>query len=171
MQCMNTVMTWPTVSTSSDDTERLGLLLGRQLKPPITVELVSDLGGGKTTFVRGLARGLGSKDFVTSPSFTLNNVYKGRGGLKIHHFDFYRLAEANIMSAQLVESLKERQVITVVEWGGIVLDVLPAKRLTVEFKPVAASENERQIVFRYPDTKTKIKLFKKLEAEWTASRS
>src|SRR3990167_3513222 len=170
MLYMNTVMTCQTVSTSSAATERLGELLGQNLKPPIVIELSSDLGGGKTTFVRGLARGLGSKDIVTSPSFTLNNVYKAKAGTKIHHFDFYRLDDADAMSAQLLESLKERQVVTVVEWGDIVLNVLPERRITVEFKPVAAKEDDRQIIFHYPETKTKINLFKKLKTQWAANR-
>jgi tRNA threonylcarbamoyladenosine biosynthesis protein TsaE len=106
------------------------------------------LGGGKTTFVRGLARGLGSKDTVSSPSFTLSRIYKFKGG-EIHHFDFYRLAEPGVLKDQLAESLKEKKVITVVEWSGIVQDVLPEDRITVEFKPVETDSEEREITFLY----------------------
>lgn len=69
-------MTWQTTSIGSDDTERLGELLGKHLEGGEVIELRSDLGGGKTTFVRGLVRGLGSYDKVSSPTFTLKNVYK-----------------------------------------------------------------------------------------------
>lgn len=68
-------MTLEIVSTSSEDTERLGERLGSKLKGGEVIELVSDLGGGKTTFVRGLARGMGSTDHVSSPTFKISNVY------------------------------------------------------------------------------------------------
>src|SRR3989344_4647612 len=100
---MSTAMIWQTVSTGSDDTERLGRLLGKLLKKPEVIELRADLGGGKTTFVRGLVKGFGSQDVVTSPTFTLNKVYQGRDGQQIHHFDFYRLSEPGIVADQLAE--------------------------------------------------------------------
>src|SRR3989344_4645507 len=111
---MSTVMIYETVSTSSEDPQRLGQLLGRLLKSPEVIELRSDLGGGKTTFVRGLARGLGSNDTVSSPTFTLSKIYKVKNGLEIHHFDFYRLSDAGIMADQLAESLEDPKVITIV---------------------------------------------------------
>lgn len=169
MLCMNTGMTWQTVSTSSDATERLGELLGRLIKASAVLELRSDLGGGKTTFVRGLAKGFGSDDQVISPTFILNAIYKGKGGREIHHFDFYRLDQAGILSSQLLASLKNRQVVTVVEWSGIVQKILPQKRFTVEFQPVAASEAERQIVITYPESKTE--LMEQLKADWQKAQS
>jgi tRNA threonylcarbamoyladenosine biosynthesis protein TsaE len=148
MVYMSTGLMWQIRSTGSDDTEQLAELLGRLLSPPRLIELRADLGGGKTTFVRGLARGLGSKDTVSSPSFTLSRIYKFKGG-EIHHFDFYRLAEPGVLKDQLAESLKEKKVITVVEWSGIVQDVLPEDRITVEFKPVETDSEEREITFLY----------------------
>jgi tRNA threonylcarbamoyladenosine biosynthesis protein TsaE len=106
------------------------------------------LGGGKTTFVRGLARGLGSKETVASPSFTLKRVYKFKGG-EIHHFDFYRLTDPGILKDQLQESLDDNKVITVIEWSDIVKDALPANRLSVEFKPVPTNPDEREVSFIY----------------------
>ncbi|MDB5170302.1 MAG: hypothetical protein JWN82_698 [Candidatus Saccharibacteria bacterium] len=94
------------------------------------IELVSDLGGGKTTFVRGLAKGIGSSDLVSSPTFTLSNVYKGTK-LTINHFDFYRLAKPGIMREELAEVLTDPQAVTVIEWADIVHDVLPQERLTM----------------------------------------
>lgn len=164
MLCMNTGMTWQTVSTNSDATERLGELFGKLIKTPAVVELRSDLGGGKTTFVRGLAKGFGSADQVISPTFILNAIYKGQGGREIHHFDFYRLDQAGILSSQLEASLKNRQVVTVVEWSGIVQKILPQKRFTVEFQPVAANEDERQIIITYPESKAP--LMEELKAGW-----
>lgn len=150
-------MTWQTRSTDSEDTERLGELLGKLITAPEVIELSSDLGGGKTTFVRGLTRGLGSQDIVASPTFTLNKIYKA-GKLQIHHFDFYRLDTPGIIAEQLAESLENSNAITVVEWSNIVEDVLPKDHLIVEFKPVAARSDERVIEFKYPGNKARLML-------------
>lgn len=161
-------MIWQTVSTGSDDTERLGQLLGKLLKSPEVIELRADLGGGKTTFVRGLAKGFGSQDVVTSPTFTLNKVYQGRDGQQIHHFDFYRLSEPGIVADQLAESLNDSKVVTVVEWSDIVQDVLPEERLSIEFKMVADNPDERQINISYPDLKAQ--LVRQLATGWQEGR-
>ena len=165
---MSTEMIWQTVSIGSEHTERLGRLLGEELKSPEVIELRADLGGGKTTFVRGLALGFGSQDTVTSPTFTLNKIYQAKKGQTIHHFDFYRLSEPGIVADQLAESLQNQKVITVVEWSDIVQNVLPEKRLIVEFKMVADNPDERQINISYPDSKTA--LVRKLETNWQESR-
>ena len=132
------------------------------------VELRSDLGGGKTTFVKGLARGAGSKDIVTSPTFTLNQIYSAKNGVRIAHHDFYRLNEPGIMADELTESLSDDKTITVVEWGDIVDDVLPGDRITVEFKPIATSTDERQIIIYY--TEKMISVIKQLETDWSKLR-
>jgi tRNA threonylcarbamoyladenosine biosynthesis protein TsaE len=108
---MSTELIWQTTSTGSDDTLRLGEALGSRLKSPLVIELRSDLGGGKTTLTQGLAHGLGSKDVVSSPTFTLSKIYKCAGGVEIHHFDFYRLSEAGVLRDQLDESLKDEKAI------------------------------------------------------------
>jgi tRNA threonylcarbamoyladenosine biosynthesis protein TsaE len=112
------------------------------------IELVSDLGGGKTAFVRGLASGMGSKDTVRSPSFTLSNQYRANR-LTLYHFDFYRLKEPGIMKDELAEVLDDPQAVVAIEWADIVEDVLPAKKLTVRIK--ALDEQSRQLTFNYPD--------------------
>jgi tRNA threonylcarbamoyladenosine biosynthesis protein TsaE len=145
-------MQWIIRSASADNTEKVGEILGTIIKAPELIELRSDLGGGKTTFTRGLVRGLGSNDRVGSPTFTLNKIYKANK-VEIHHFDFYRLNEPGVVSDQLEESLKNPNVITIVEWAGIVNDVLPKDLLTVEFKPVADNEDERVITFELPESK------------------
>lgn len=111
------------------------------------IELVSDLGGGKTAFVRGLATGMGSKDIVRSPSFTLSNEYRA-GGLTLYHFDFYRLNEPGIMRDELAEVLDDPKAVIAVEWADIVEDVLPDKRLTIHIK--ATGETRRQCTLSYP---------------------
>jgi tRNA threonylcarbamoyladenosine biosynthesis protein TsaE len=162
---MASVRMWQLKSVSQDDTERFGELLGKQLKGGEVIELCADLGGGKTTYVRGLARGVGSKDIVSSPTFTLNKIYKGREGLEIHHFDFYRLDEPGVVADQLAESLDDPKVVTVVEWSDIVEDVLPEGRLVIEFHPVETDPDERAIHFHYPEKQAN--LIRELETKWT----
>lgn len=111
------------------------------------IELVSDLGGGKTAFVRGLAAGIDSKDAVRSPSFTLSNQYKGKV-LTLYHFDFYRLQEAGIMQQELAELLDDPQAVLAVEWADIIEEVLPESRLQI--KLLSIGETSRQIKFTYP---------------------
>lgn len=135
------------------------------LKGGEVIELRSDLGGGKTTFARGLVRGAGSKDNVASPTFTLNRQYNAKS-FKISHFDFYRLDDPGILSDQLAESLDNGDVV-VVEWADIVKDVLPDERLSIEIKQAADSPDERIIVFSY--TQEMRELMIKLENGWQVS--
>jgi tRNA threonylcarbamoyladenosine biosynthesis protein TsaE len=144
---MSTGQTWQTESTSSRDTLKIASVIGSKLRGGEAIELLSDLGGGKTTFVKGLAAGMGSQDEVGSPSFTLSNVYRA-GSLTLYHFDFYRLSEAGIMSDEIAEVIADPKVVVVVEWPDVVQDVLPAKRVTVRLIPVA--ENSRRLEFSYP---------------------
>jgi tRNA threonylcarbamoyladenosine biosynthesis protein TsaE len=146
---MNTARIWRTTSTSSDETLRLAEELGRKLRGGEVIELVSDLGGGKTTFVRGLAKGMGSRDGVRSPSFTLSNQYRA-GDLTLHHLDFYRLSEPGIMRDELAEVAGDPKAVVAVEWADIVEDVLPPRRLTVTFKTIG--EDKRELTFEYPET-------------------
>lgn len=140
-------------SDSFSETENIGSSIGGQLKGGEVIELISDLGGGKTTFVRGLARGMGSADHVSSPTFKLNNIYKANspaGELELHHYDFYRLDEAGIVADELAEVINQPNAVVVVEWGEVVQDVLPAQRLTVNLKVV--NETERSLILKYPAT-------------------
>lgn len=168
MRCMSTEMIWQTSSTDSADTERLGELLGCLIDAAEVLELRADLGGGKTTFTRGLARGLGSKDTVSSPTFTIKQTYECRNGLKIHHFDFYRLTEPGIVKDQLSESLDDRKVITVVEWSDTVKDVLPKNRIIIELKMAEDNPETRIISFTYAEPN--VRLIEKLGTEWKEVR-
>ena len=144
---MSTVKTWQTHSTSSEDTEALGERVGARLKGGEVIELVSDLGGGKTTFVRGLVRGAGSTDRVASPTFTISREYAAPK-FTIVHFDFYRLAEAGVIAEELKEFMGDPNYVVVIEWGDIVADVLPADhvRIQIQYK----TDTERLIQSTYP---------------------
>lgn len=112
------------------------------------IELISDLGGGKTTFVRGLARGAGSKDRVASPTFTISKVYE-TDKFQMHHFDFYRLAEAGIVADELAEVIGDPKMVAIVEWGDVVRDVLPEARLSLKISQT--SEGHRLLEFSVPE--------------------
>lgn len=122
--------------------------MGHKMRGGEVIELVSDLGGGKTAFVRGLAKGMGSPDMVRSPSFTLGNQYHA-GKLTLHHFDFHRLGEPGIMRDELAEILTDSQNVAVIEWANIIEDVLPAERLIIQIK--ATAETGRELIFEYPE--------------------
>jgi len=144
---MSTAKTLQLASTSSDATEQLAEKLGRKLKGGEVIELISDLGGGKTTFTRGLGKGIDSPDRVVSPTFTVSKLYKGKK-LEIHHFDFYRLADAGLMEHELHDIMGDPEVVVVVEWGDVVAHVLPDERLTIHLK--STGDESRQLVVTYP---------------------
>lgn len=119
--------------------------MGQRLKGGEVIELVSDLGGGKTTFVRGLVEGAGSGDHVSSPTFTISNIYKTKK-FDIHHFDFYRLDDAGIMEHELHDALEPTNVV-IVEWSDVAKHVLPDKRITVSIKSLG--DDERKLEIKY----------------------
>ena len=107
---------------------------GRQFvnKHPRVIELIGDVGTGKTTFTRGLAEGLGIKEPITSPSFTISKSYalpNGKG--RLIHYDFYRLSNPGLMVSDLAEALSNPANIIVVEWGESVTDLLPKDHITI----------------------------------------
>jgi tRNA threonylcarbamoyladenosine biosynthesis protein TsaE len=134
---------------SPEDTMKVGIKLAQSLRGGELIELSGDLGSGKTTFVKGLAEGLGSKDQVTSPSFALKNVYGGR--LELYHFDLYRLEEPGLINHELKDALKDDSVVAI-EWAGASSDILPQDRIIVEFS--AGEGNTRKLKITYPETST-----------------
>jgi tRNA threonylcarbamoyladenosine biosynthesis protein TsaE len=146
---MKTVHDWRTAAAGPEAMMRLAAEVGGKLRGGEVIELVSDLGGGKTTFVRGLAKGAGSTDAVSSPSFTLTNQYQA-GGLTVYHFDFYRLPEPGIIREELAEILADPRAVVVVEWADAIADTLPVSRLSVTIRPTG--ETARELTFQYPKT-------------------
>src|SRR5262249_737301 len=110
------------------------------------IELASDLGGGKTTFVQGLASGLGYDGEVTSPTFTLSREYKLNNSLELHHYDMYRLGQGGVVGLELAEDLEDPKFVTVIEWAGIVENELPKDRLQIGF--AVTGENTRDLTVK-----------------------
>jgi len=128
---------------SEQETRILGEKLGSLLKGGEVIELVGDVGAGKTTFVKGLARGLSIDEDVQSPSFTISRVYDARDDLQLAHYDFYRLSDAGIMADELTETTQDPLTVTVIEWADIVEGVLPENRLRIVF--AAPTETTRTL--------------------------
>lgn len=121
------------VSSSAEETERLGVTLGASIPVPGVVLLRGTLGVGKTTFARGLARGLGLGDpaTVNSPSFTLVNIYAGR--VPIYHADLYRLRSLRDIYSIGIDDFAGRQGVTIIEWSeNLPFPVEPATVVLIE---------------------------------------
>jgi tRNA threonylcarbamoyladenosine biosynthesis protein TsaE len=131
---------------SEAEMKTFGARLGALLQGGETIELVGDVGAGKTTLTKGIADGLGIDEDVQSPSFTISRVYDSPAGLPFAHYDFYRLHDAGIMADELHETLHDPQTITVIEWAEIVAGVLPVDRLTVHITSPAEETRAMTIV-------------------------
>jgi tRNA threonylcarbamoyladenosine biosynthesis protein TsaE len=123
-------------SHTETETERLGERLGPALRPGDVVVLTGPLGAGKTRFVRGLARGMGSAAHVRSPSFVLILTYPGP--VPLTHLDLYRLERAEVDGLGIEESLEESAL--VVEWGERLPHTYLADALTLRIETVSADE-------------------------------
>lgn len=120
-----------------------GARLGGFLVGGEVIELVGDVGAGKTTLTKGIAAGLGVSDDIQSPSFTISRVYDTPSGLHLAHYDFYRLHDAGIMTNELHETIRSPKTITIIEWAEIVNGVLPADKLTISIN--SPTEHARRI--------------------------
>ena len=129
---------------------QLAQAIGLNCRGGELIELVGDVGAGKTTFTKGLALGLAVTEPIQSPTFTINRRHQGDRGVGLAHYDFYRLSEAGIMADELTEVIKQSDTVTVIEWAGVVEADLPAERLRLEITPT--SETERLVVMSGPTT-------------------
>ena len=111
------------ITTSPEETEKIGAALGSVLSAGTVVAYLGDLGAGKTAFTRGLARGLGISDPVTSPTYTIVNEYLG-GRMPLFHFDMYRLHSSDDLWDIGWEDYLERGGICAVEWSENVADAM-----------------------------------------------
>ena len=131
-------------------TEQWAEKIGQKLRGGECFELVSDLGGGKTTFTRGLVRGSGSDDNVSSPTFTINKQYFTPNNFSISHFDFYRLDQPGLVAEELIEVINNSEFVVVIEWAENVRKTLPENKISIVFKRSADNPEARRIVVSYP---------------------
>lgn len=128
---------------SEENMRDFGARIGALLRGGEAIELVGDVGAGKTTLTKGIATGLGVDEDVQSPSFTISRVYETARGLTLVHYDFYRLTDAGIMGNELEETVHDDTAVTIVEWADIVTGVLPDDRLVIGFS--SPSETMRRL--------------------------
>ena len=121
------------VTNSPEETEALGEMLAGRLEPGTVIAFTGDLGAGKTAFVRGLARGLGIGERVTSPTFTIVNEYEG-GRLPLFHFDMYRLDSADELFDIGWEDYLARGGVCAVEWSEKVSEALEPGAIRVDIR-------------------------------------
>lgn len=128
---------------SEGEMRAFGIKLGAFLRGGEVIELVGDVGAGKTALTKGIAAGLGIEEDVQSPSYTISRVYESPVHLHLVHYDFYRLHDPGITAEELAEALGDMHNITVIEWADIVKGVLPPDRLSVHIAPTG--EHGRQL--------------------------
>jgi len=120
------------ITHSPEETEGVGQALGEKLLPGTVLAYEGDLGAGKTAFTRGLARGLGATEAVTSPTYTIVNEYLS-GRMPLFHFDMYRLASSDDLWDIGWEDYLERGGVCAVEWSENVADAMEgAIRVRIE---------------------------------------
>ena len=139
-------MTAMTEVASEQEMREFGERLGALFSGGELIELVGDVGAGKTTLVRGIARGMGVDETVQSPSFTINRVYDAPEERRLVHYDFYRLNEPGIMQDELRETMSDPKSVVVIEWADSVEEFLPADRLTITIRSTSESSRRFEIV-------------------------
>ena len=145
---MSTATNYEIKSSSSEFTEKIGEQIGKNLIGNELLVLVSDLGGGKTSLTKGIAKGAGSQDLVSSPSFTLSNEYKTKNYL-IAHYDFYRLNDPGVLLDSIIEDIADNKKVVIIEWPDIVLQNLPDKKIIIEIQTL--TEHTRKLKMQMKD--------------------
>ena len=129
-------------SNSREETLALGEKIGLLLKPKMLLCLNGDLAAGKTTFTQGLAKGLGVKEIVNSPTFNILKIYEGR--LRLYHIDAYRLKD-NPYDLGFEEYFYDDEAVVVIEWSDFLVDILPNDYLLVNISNLG--EDQRAFEF------------------------
>ena len=132
-------------SRSPEQTRRIGMRLGGALQVGDVICLQGDLGAGKTTFVQGIAQGWGSLDSVSSPTFIIVNVYRGRDEARLFHMDAYRLDSASEAEELDLDAMLSQGPL-LIEWPERMEGLVPPENLWVNLEHIA--EDEREMRFR-----------------------
>ncbi len=121
-------MTYETYSP--EETKRIAMNIGETAKPGMVFSLTGELGVGKTVFAQGLARGLGIEEAVSSPTFTILQIYDG-GRLPFYHFDAYRISDVSEMDEIGYDDYFYGDGVCLVEWAELIAELLPGDRVEV----------------------------------------
>ncbi len=120
-------------SHSDKETLKLGMELGKKAKPGQVICLNGDLGTGKTVFTKGFAWGLGIRETVNSPTFTILSVYEG-GKIPLYHFDVYRIADPWEMDEIGFDEYVDGDGVCLIEWADLIREILPPERMDVRIE-------------------------------------
>ncbi len=131
--------------SSVNHMQEFGARIGILLRGGEVIELVGDVGAGKTTLVKGIARGLEVAEDIQSPTFTISRTYKARDGLRLSHYDFYRLSDPGILKMELSEMMGSSSDIVIIEWAETVKSTLPSDRLSIEIIPDSETSTAREV--------------------------
>lgn len=133
---------------SPDETFRLGEKLAVKARPGELYTLVGDLGSGKTVLTQGIAKGLGIKGPVSSPTFTIVQVYE-EGRMPFYHFDVYRIGDVEEMDEVGYEDYFYGQGLTIVEWANLIEEILPSRYQEIKIeKDMEKGFDYRKITIR-----------------------
>lgn len=133
------------IAHSPEETRRFAFDLSMKLCPGDVLLLWGDLGAGKSEFTRGLAKGLGVKEPVASPSFTIMNAYDS-GRIPLYHFDWYRLESSDELYEMGLEEYLGGDGIAVVEWPTQCADAIPETRLDIRLEPIDETTREITLI-------------------------
>ncbi len=128
-------------SHSADETFKIAEDFAKTLKAGDVIALSGELGAGKTEFVKGLAKALGSSDIVSSPTFTLVNEYTG-SDFMLYHFDVYRLSGISLENCDWIDEYLFSDGISVIEWADNVKDILPENYIEVKISKNTNKDND-----------------------------
>lgn len=142
------------ITKNTEETYKLGIDISGMLKVGDVINLNGDLGAGKTYFTKGIAKGLGIDEYITSPTFTIVNEYEGR--IPLYHFDVYRINDIREMYEIGFDEYIYGHGISVIEWGDIISDIIPDYAIKINIR--STDENTREIEI---DDKGRLKGFEK----------
>lgn len=138
-------------SFSQEETYALGTELAASCKPGDIILLNGDLGVGKTVFTKGFGKGLSIEEPISSPTFTILQIYDS-GRLPLYHFDVYRIADVEEMDEIGYEDYFFGQGVTLIEWASLIEEILPEERTVVTIeKDIQKGVDYRKITIEYPE--------------------
>lgn len=121
------------VMKNEQDTKNFGLELAKRLKPGSVIALIGDLGTGKTALTKAIAEGMGIKQMITSPTFTIVQEYHD-GRLPLYHFDVYRICDVEEMYEIGYEEYFYGQGVCIVEWADLIIDIIPEDAIKIHIE-------------------------------------